>query len=118
MRLIVCGSRTYANEKRVKEVLDDLKASTLTLVIIQGEQTGADQLAREWAGANAVECDGYKARWTEYGNVAGPIRNQQMIDEGKPDMVVAFPGGVGTANMKKLARKAGIPVAEIADYGG
>ncbi len=38
------------------------------------------------------------------------IRNQQMLDEAKPDMVLAFPGGRGTDDMVSRAEKAGVPV--------
>jgi hypothetical protein len=33
-----------------------------------------------------------------------------MIDEGKPDLVIAFPGGRGAADMVSRAIKAGIRV--------
>ena len=36
-----------------------------------------------------------------------------MLDEGKPDLVVAFPGGRGTAHMTRIARGAGIEVIEV-----
>jgi hypothetical protein len=36
-----------------------------------------------------------------------------MLLEGKPDLVVAFPGGKGTADMVRRARKANVPVKEI-----
>jgi hypothetical protein len=36
-----------------------------------------------------------------------------MLEEGKPDLVVAFPGGTGTANMVKQARAAGVEVLEV-----
>jgi hypothetical protein len=36
-----------------------------------------------------------------------------MIDEGKPDLVVAFPGGRGTADMVKRAKKANVEVIEV-----
>lgn len=36
-----------------------------------------------------------------------------MIDEGKPDLVVAFPGGRGTADMVNKALAAGIKVIRI-----
>jgi hypothetical protein len=39
------------------------------------------------------------AEWERLGRKAGPIRNQRMLEEGKPDLVVAFPGGTGTAGM-------------------
>ena len=55
-----------------------------------------------------------EADWAKHGRKAGPIRNQRMIDEGRPDLVVAFPGGTGTADMVERARVAGIRVIEIA----
>ena len=48
-------------------------------------------------------------------NVHGHIRNQQMIDEGKPDLVVAFKGGTGTADMVRRAKKHNIKVIEVKD---
>jgi hypothetical protein len=36
-----------------------------------------------------------------------------MLEEGKPDIVVAFPGGKGTEMMCEIARTAGIPVLQI-----
>ena len=55
----------------------------------------------------------YPADWDTHGRGAGPIRNKQMLEEGKPDLVIAFPGGKGTANMIGQAKEAGIPVREI-----
>ncbi|MEM9912925.1 MAG: hypothetical protein AAF922_19365 [Pseudomonadota bacterium] len=46
------------------------------------------------------------------GRAAGPIRNKEMLDEGCPDLVVAFPGGRGTANMVKQAQAAGVEVLD------
>ena len=41
------------------------------------------------------------------------IRNRRMLEEGRPDLVIAFPGGKGTANMVRIALQAGIQVREI-----
>jgi ABC-type Fe3+-hydroxamate transport system substrate-binding protein len=38
-----------------------------------------------------------------------------MLNEGKPDLVIAFPGGKGTQMMINLAESAGIPVVKIND---
>jgi len=73
--------------------------------------TGADRLAQNWATLNAVPCIWVPAAWKRLGRPAGPIRNQAMIDK-KPDLVVAFPGGVGTADCVRRARKANIRVIE------
>jgi hypothetical protein len=37
-----------------------------------------------------------------------------MLDEGRPDLVIAMPGGRGTANMISQAEKAGVAVKVIA----
>ena len=75
---------------------------------------GADTLGAEWAKAQGIPCEVYMADWEGLGRKAGPIRNQRMLDEGKPDLVVAFPGGRGTADMVRRARSAGLDVLEIA----
>jgi hypothetical protein len=36
-----------------------------------------------------------------------------MLTEGKPELVVAFPGGRGTAHMMRIAREAGVEVVEV-----
>jgi hypothetical protein len=62
------------------------------------------------------------ADWQKHGTAAGPIRNKQMIVSGKPDLVLAFPGGRGTADMSRRAEKHGIPLQPFAltpaDGGG
>jgi len=66
--------------------------------------------AVEWAKNRGIPFDVYMADWEGLGRKAGPIRNQQMLVEGKPDLVVAFPGGKGTAGMVTLPRDAGVDV--------
>jgi len=57
------------------------------------------------------------ANWAGLGRKAGPIRNQEMLDQGRPNMVVAFPGGRGTADMVRRARGAGVEVIEVGEDG-
>ncbi len=52
------------------------------------------------------------ANWDEYPRRAGIIRNREMLEH-KPDAVIAFEGGPGTANMVKIADRAGIAVYRI-----
>ncbi len=65
------------------------------------------------SGASTPSPEVYEADWHEHGRAAGPIRNARMIAEGRPDLVIAFPGGRGTADMVSRARKAGIEVREV-----
>jgi hypothetical protein len=82
-------------------------------LLIAGGARGADTLAEEWAKIQEVECSVYHADWAKHGRAAGPIRNQQMLDEGQPTLVVAFPGGRGTADMVRRSRNAGLEVIEV-----
>ncbi len=83
--------------------------------IISGKARGADTAAADWAVVNWTQLEEYPADWNKYGKRAGYIRNVQMLEEGKPDLVVAFPGVKGTAMMIDLAKKAGVEVIEVAD---
>src|SRR5216684_4086692 len=79
-----------------------------------GGATGADQFAMEWA-ATKPEIKRYvcHADWETHGRAAGPIRNEKMLTW-KPDLVVAFPGGVGTADMVRRAEVRAPPTWLIA----
>ena len=110
MRILVCGGRDYTNKEAVFCALDAVHAKRGVTCIIHGDARGADSLGKEWAISVGVEHIPFPADWNKHGKRAGPIRNQQMLDEGKPDGVVAFPGGVGTADMCRRAEAAGLKV--------
>ncbi|WP_312723961.1 DUF2493 domain-containing protein [Stutzerimonas kunmingensis] len=109
VRLIVCGGRDYADRARVFEVLDHILLTRGISEIIQGEAPGADRWAREWAINRDVKLTRCRAEWEKYGKRAGPVRNRHMLTL-KPDGVVAFSGGRGTADMITAAQEAGVPV--------
>jgi len=129
-RLIVCGGRTYGcllnsypskearqqDEKRVErersqlfEVLDTLNPKE----IAEGEAFGADSLAREWAEAREIPCARFPALWRLDGRGAGPIRNRRMFSIFEPDGTIAFPGGVGTADMSNVTLDGGAWLVRI-----
>lgn len=113
-RIIVCGGRYFSDQAMLFGVLDMEAEQGPINAIIQGDcPTGADRFARMWAISRNEHCDCYPADWDRYGKAAGPIRNQQMLDESEPTKVFAFPGGRGTADMVRRARAAGIPVFEF-----
>lgn len=131
-KILVCGGRDFGEpittkgEVRskdlwlpemliVKHVIDWFKPN----YIIQGFATGADHMARKYADKFNIPHSGekYKAEWRRPdGSInysAGPRRNALMISDNPDiDLVVAFSGGVGTANMIKLSKAAGIEVIE------
>jgi hypothetical protein len=77
---------------------------------IEGEAKGADSLARDVALELGFKVLSFPADWDKYHRAAGPIRNRQMLTEGKPDLVLAFHQDLtrskGTKNMVTLARRA------------
>jgi len=83
-------------------------------VVIEGDARGADRIAGYWARKNRIENLKYPADWDKIGRRAGLARNRQMLREGKPDVVVAFPGGSGTAHMVRIEKEAGVEVIEVA----
>jgi hypothetical protein len=113
MRVVVFGGRDFTNERLAFKALDMLHRKYKFTCVIDGMARGADTLGYRWAKRNGVPTERYPANWAKYSYVAGPIRNRQMIEEGKPDMGVAFPGGKGTANMKAQMKKAGITIHNV-----
>lgn len=99
MKVLVCGGRKFGNAQHVWYALHALNEDRGVDQVIHGGTSGADTLAGEWARANGVPERVFRADWARYGRAAGPIRNQEMLLHGKPDLVLAFPGGRGTEDM-------------------
>lgn len=116
MRVVVTGGRSYSDTKRVFAVLDELHARRPITALIEGGASGLDVRAKAWARQRGVLPVPFPAPWTDIGHpgavvryrrdgtaydaAAGGRRNQQMIDEGRPDFGLVFPGGTGTADMR------------------
>lgn len=113
LAIIVCGGRDYRDWNKLRDTLDDLAIIHGIWRVKHGWAAGADSLADQWADLRKISKRRYPADWRTYGNSAGPIRNQEMLDSEPTDLVVAFPGGNGTADMVRRARAAGIPVIEV-----
>lgn len=124
MRVLVCGSRDWTDKEIIRNNLPEN-----TTVIIEGEADGADTLAGELADELGITKDSKPAPWEEYKRKypypmwlkAGFDRNQQMLDEGKPDLVLAFSNNFeeskGTKDMVNRAIKAGVLVILYSEDG-
>lgn len=94
LKIVVTGGRFYKNRSKVWFLLDILKPD----LVIHGHcPRGADYFADEWCVERKVEFKRYPADWSK-GRSAGPKRNQMMLDEHSDAIVLAFPGGSGTAS--------------------
>lgn len=126
----MCGSRKFSPKEAYEKVADTLDQICddrgwitppedgnylQNVIIISGMAKGIDLAAIDWATVRYCQWKEFPADWDKYGKKAGPIRNQQMLDEGQPDLVVAFPDpkSIGTYDMIRRAQKAGVETIVI-----
>lgn len=112
-RVLVCGGRDFRDRALVFETMDALLKERGIATVIHGCASGADHEAEVWSVSRRLKVMRYAADWKQHGRAAGPIRNAKMLADGKPDVVVAFPGGRGTADMVRRARAANVEVIEV-----
>lgn len=113
-RVLVFGDRHYKNADRIRKKLQSIGIDSIE-VLIEGECDGADKLSAAVAkelGLPDYKIRRFPAKWGLYGRAAGPLRNAQMIKEGRPNLALAFhddiSSSVGTRSMIKQIEKAGI----------
>lgn len=131
--MLVCGDRNWLNRyfpdgkpdnMLMFWILDQSVDVLLTLAkahgvdtVIEGCARGGDHVgevfSQRFSGLIKQHLH-FPAEWDRYGKRAGPLRNIQMLDEGKPDFVVAFHDNLmeskGTRHMVSIADAAGIDV--------
>lgn len=115
VRVLCCGGRNYNDQAFVDLKLDELRSTRAEkIAIIHGGARGADACCDSYGRRRGLPVAVVDANWNIYGNSAGPMRNGWMIELFNPQLVVAFPGGDGTANMIARAKAFSIPVWEPA----
>jgi len=117
MRVIVCGGRTFDDYELLERELDTMHERHHFTLLIHGASYGADRFAEKWAKSRQIEIESVPANWKRFGKQAGPYRNAEMLRR-KPDMVIAFPGGKGTADMVSKAQAAAVPVVKLGGRHG
>jgi len=129
-RVLVTGSRDYADRQRVRSELEKLLVYAANglpsrITVVHGGATGADTLADEEAKKLGYLTEPYpitKEEWRPphlhgaLDRMAGPRRNAQMIATGI-DLCLAFPQGEsrGTRGCMKLAEAAAILVINCSE---
>lgn len=109
MKVLVCGGRDFEDFDLLEAELDKLASSEIIEMVIQGGARGADTMAAQWCSDKRIPCLEVPADWPKHGRRAGYLRNVHMLTF-EPDVVLAMPGGKGTAMMCDIAEKAGVSV--------
>jgi hypothetical protein len=121
--IAVTGGRDFDDYRLINSTLDSIHTGGHILlplarvdVLVYGGANGADDLAMQWAVLNWVQLCEFRVtgrQWQKNGRGSGPLRNRLMLEVTRPNLLVAFPGGSGTANCVKTARELGIVVLEV-----
>ncbi len=118
IRYLICGDRNWNNFKIIDSFLATLLPNS---VIIEGDCRGADKISGYLARKRGLEVIPVQANWEYFKKAAGPERNQRMLDEYKPDVVVAFHNNIanshGTKDMISRALEAKLPVLLFQEDG-
>lgn len=116
----MCGGRLFVQYHTIAVALSKFKMPDREFEIAHGGANGADCMADIWAARNNVPRTPFpvsREDWEVYGKIAGPRRNSIMLFEFAPNLVIAFPGNKGTADMTKQALANGIRVAQVNSAG-
>lgn len=117
MRVIVCGSRKWPQERmryarsKIAARIRELPTGT---TVVHGAARGADSIAHKEAQMAGLLVEPHPANWLELGDAAGPTRNREMAELGA-DLCIAFWDGMstGTRGMIAEAERCGIPVEKV-----
>lgn len=117
MKVLVCGSRTWRDQRKIEARLRQLPRGS---IVIHGQARGADTIAGTIAEALGFDVRAFPAEWrplgrdgpVDYG--AGKTRNLVMLDE-QPELVLAFwdRRSTGTKHTIDAALERGIAVEVI-----
>jgi hypothetical protein len=113
MIVLVCGARNFRDRELLFSRLDELHAQFRLTEIIHGDSPGADALAGLWARERGIYARVFKADWQKYGKSAGAIRNDRMVHNGKPALVVAFAVGPDLKDLLERTNKARIALIKV-----
>lgn len=108
LRLCATGGRDYEDEELTFARLNRIHRFEGIREIGVGCATGIDTFVLNWAVENGISYQRYVADWDAIGNEAGCIRNGVMLEDFKPDRLLVFPGGTGTTDCTRKARKLNI----------
>ena len=120
-RILVCGSTVTPYANLVEAALnDEWRASPSGLCIIHSGAGGVAAAANAWAwGMRAygkgVTVEAFLRTPGEYRDRDFQSNNVRMFRTGKPDLVLALPGGADRDHVVGMARSRSVPVVEVGE---
>ena len=127
--IVAGGGRDLAwPVERIASALLQRSGGRAVHLLLHGGARGADQAIGRAAEQLGWRLQSLAAEWRRYGRSAGPIRNRQLLEQALIEaqahtspsfsasvLVIAFPGGAGTASLVQQARRSAsrspVPIA-------
>lgn len=110
--IIIAGGRD-ADEAAAVAVLDRVLKPEDVAIVVSGGACGWDTAGERWAEKHGKPVKRFPADWNRLGKAAGFLRNEQMARFARdwpPGRLYVGPGGRGTADMVRRARRHGLSV--------
>jgi len=115
IKAIVCGGRDWPtfSKEQIEFIYDCIQKYDID-EIVSGGARGADSIIETLCNIVNFPFVKLDADWERYGKRGGYVRNSDMLDYiGDDGIVIAFPGGKGTANMTSIATENGNEVLYV-----
>ncbi len=110
MRLLISGGRHFDDAAVILSELNRIHAEYPVTVLIHGGLPALGSSAEDWARQNDIHIVRYPANWSLLGKQADAKRNRFMLEDSRPDALLAFPGGRHLQELVQQARAQNIPV--------
>ena len=110
MKAIIAGGRDFIPTQEHYDWLVSQLVEYSVDTVFSGGCRGADDFGASTAYSIGIEVVEYFAQWHKHGTKAGPIRNEAMAKHA--DICILFPGGWGTADMRKRALRHKLTIIE------
>lgn len=109
---LICGGRDFSDWSYFRDSMDAIILKRgHPLAILNGGARGADSYAIMYAHSKSIICETVKADWGGHKVDAGKIRNYSLLSR-RPNLVIAFQGGSGTAHMIRISTEKGVEVLQ------
>jgi len=112
MRLLVTGGRHLDDVALIHRALSLIHAQSPLSVLIHGGHAFLGVAVEGWARDMRLHVLRYPANWRTFGKRAEAIRNDFMLTDSRPDLVLAFDGGNDTRALVMGALGRGLPVLD------
>ena len=115
-KVIVAGSRHFSDFELLVKKCDTLlrnKMSTHDVIIVSGTANGADRLGEKYAELRKLTIRRFRPDWDKLGNMAGIVRNAQMLENA--DSAIVFWDGQsrGSQHMISITQRSGKPLRVV-----